>query len=139
MAFTGLVAELPIGRDGLSGSLNPSKVGPGHLIVADTVTYEGDVLRKEGGASHFNTSAIASTPKILGGYDWHPDSSTQRQIVLTSLGKITRTSSGTAFDTDLRTGMGTSDANKVPVFVEAGKEAAANSKRLFLFSGEDQP
>jgi hypothetical protein len=82
MAFSGQIIELPIGRDGFSGSLNPSQVGPGHLIAADSVTYEGGILRKEGGATKLNSVAASGSANIIGGYDWWPTASTQRCVVV---------------------------------------------------------
>jgi hypothetical protein len=137
MSFTGLVAELPIGQDGLTGSKNAALIKPTHLLQADGVSFFGDVLSKEGGASKYNASAITGDHPIRGGWDWWPTTTTQRAVIVTDEGKILKDSGGGTFATELKSGLTIND-DDVPVFVEGGKEAAAEDRKLFIFTPSNQ-
>jgi hypothetical protein len=135
MAFSGETAELLIGIDGFTGTKNHAIVTPGQLLVAENITYENGTLQKEGGSSKYNSSAISGTPTIQGGWDWHPTDGTQRMLVLLSDGDLKKDTGGGDFTVDLKTGMNVS--NVVGVFVDGGKEAAANNRKNFLFTGSN--
>ena len=132
MSFTGLVAELPIGSKGLVGSKNQALIAPGHLLTADNLSYFGDVLTKEGGATKYNATEITATPAVLAGIDWWPTPGTQRMVVVTQAGEILKDDGGGTFGTVLKTGL-TITADDIPEFVEGGKEAAANDRKLFIY------
>ena len=137
MSFSGEVAEMPIGIDGLAGTKNISQLSPGHLIVAENISLASGTMAKQGGSAKFNSSAISGTPQIIGGHDWHPlGSSVQRAVVLLSDGDYKKDTGGADFTVDLKTGL-TIGSFTNPVFVEGGKEAAANDKKLFLFTGNN--
>lgn len=133
MASRDMVAELPIGIDGLSGSRNMSQVPLTCLVRATNVTYESGTLQKEGGTSKYNSTAITGGPQILGGHDWLYDGSTQRMVVVCSDGAIYKDSGAGTFPVTLASGLTVADV--VPVFAEGGKEAAANNRKLFIFTG----
>lgn len=135
MAFDGEKVRLGLGRDGLTGNRNLSQVRPEQLLEADNITYENGTLQKEGGAAKFNSTAISGTPEVIGGWDWDHDGATQRVIVLTSAGTLLKDDGGGTFATTLASGL--TVANVVPVFVEGGKEAAANNRKLFIFTGQN--
>lgn len=136
MAYVGHVVELQIGQGGLTGTKNQSQIQPTQLIVATNVAYDTGTIKKEGGATKYNSTAISGTPKVIGGYDWWPDTSTQRMIVVTDAGTILKDSGSGTFGTTLASALTVS--NSVPMFVEAGKEAAANNRKLFIFTGQNQ-
>ena len=136
MSFQGLVAQLPIGIDGLTGSKNQGQIKPTQLLVADDITYESGTIRKEGGASKYNSSAISGTPSIIGGYDWFPSGSNQRMIIIGGNEKIYKDTGNGSFSVTLKSGL--TALTNPPVFVEGGKEAAANDRKLFIFTGSNQ-
>lgn len=136
MAYVGHVVEIPIGQGGLTGTKNQSLITPDQLIVATNVAYDTGTIKKEGGATKYNSTAISGTPDVIGGYDWWPDTATQRMVVVTSAGTILKDSGGGTFSTTLASGLTVSDT--VPMFVEGGKEAAANNRKLFIFTGQNQ-
>ena len=133
MSYQGFTVEVPI-KSGLHGAKNPTKVPPTHLLRAVNCSFEDDVLQKEGGASKYNSTAIAGAPTIRAGYDWWPTPSTQRMIVYTG-DRLLKDSGDGTFSTTLASGLTASD---VCVFVEGGKEAAAQDKKLFMFTGTNQ-
>jgi hypothetical protein len=135
VAFGGETAELIIGIDGFTGTKNHAIVTPSQLLTAENVTYENGTLQKEGGAAKYNSSAISGAPTIQGGFDWHPVDGTQRMVVLLSDGDLKKDTGGGDFTVDLATGLTVSDV--VGVFVAGGKEAAANNRKLFLFTGKN--
>jgi hypothetical protein len=134
MAYVGQIIDIPFGRAGLTGTRNLLAVRPDQLIEASNVSYEGGTLQKEPGALRYN-AALAGAPAILGGWDWWPDTSTQRMVILTSAGTLLKDAGLGTFPVTLKTGLTT--AGVVPVFVEAGKEAVALPRRLFVFTGRN--
>lgn len=128
------VAELPLGPDGLNGSNNPSVLQPTELTVARNISYQGGALRKEGGASLYSTG-ITGTPDILAGTDFRYDGVTQRSIVVTSAGTILKDAGTGTYATVLKSGLTVTAIN--PTFCEAGKEVAANNRKLFIFTGKN--
>jgi hypothetical protein len=137
MASQWLVAEIPLVTRGLFGTKNYNEVPIDALIDADGLTFEDGNLRKEGGATLYNSSAITGTPSILGGWDWNHNGATQRMIVAADDGKLYKDSGAGTFPVTLKSGL-TVTINTVPVFVEAGKEAAANDRKLFIFTASNQ-
>lgn len=134
--FEGQIFEIPVGQGGLVGTRNQALIQPDQLIVARNLSYEGGVLRKEGGASKYNSAVISGAPTVLGGWDWWPTTALQRMIVALSDGTIKKDSGAGTFPTTLASGL--TLAGTVPMFVEGGKEAAANNRKLFIFSGLNQ-
>jgi hypothetical protein len=132
MAYKGYVVELPIGKDGFTGTRNLSETLPTQLIQAMNVEYSDGPMRKEGGSVKYNATAITGDPTTLGGWDWWPSPSTQRMIAYTDAGDLLKDTGGGDFTVTLKSGMSTS---AYPMFVEGGKEAAANNRKLFMFNG----
>jgi hypothetical protein len=137
MATRWLVAEIPLVQKGLVGTKNYNEVPINALIDADGLTFEDGNLRKEGGATLYNSSAISGTPSVLGGWDWNHDGSTQKMVVVADDGKIYKDDGTGTFSVTLKSGLSVS-INTVPVFVEGGKEAAANNRKLFIYTGTNQ-
>lgn len=135
MGSTLNIAELPLGGNGLNGSNNPSIHAPDDLVYAFNVCYQGGAIRKEGGASKYTPSALSGTPSIIAGTDWRYDGVTQRSIIVTSAGDILKDSGTGAYGTTLKSGLTVSDVS--PRFCEAGKEVAANNRKLFIFTGKN--
>lgn len=134
MAYRGRIAEIPIGFDGLTGSKNLSQVKVSQLLRALNISYESGTIRKEGGSAKYNSSVISGAPKILGGWDWWPTGGNQRMVVYTDDGELLKDSGDGSFGVTLKSGL---DTFAVPVFVEGGKEAAANNSKLFTLNGVD--
>ncbi|MDE1813930.1 MAG: hypothetical protein KGI05_04610 [Thaumarchaeota archaeon] len=137
MSYLGQVATLFDGTEGMNGTHNFTQVKPNELIDANSITYENGTLQKEGGTTPYNATPIAGAPSILGGFDWWPDSSTQRSIAYTSAGNILRDTGAGTYPTTVASGYSTSGI--VPFFFEAGKEAAAKNKKLMILTGKDVP
>jgi hypothetical protein len=135
MGFRGIIAEIPIGTDGMVGSPAHPLVSPTRLIDCDNIEYGTGLLRKEGGAAKYNATAITGTPGVLGGHDWMPTAGTQRMVVLTDAGDLLKDSGAGTFPVTLDSGLST--PADVPIFVDGGKEAAANNRKLFIFTGNN--
>lgn len=127
--FDGLVADIPLGGDGLTGSQNLALLRPTQLLQAENVTYDEGVVRKEGGSAFYSITPLAGNPTILGGWDWWPDSTSQYMIVVTANGRLVADDGTGAFGQTL---LGPADPG-VPVFVEGGAEAPLNPPKLFVF------
>lgn len=135
MAFRGVTADLPLGVDGLTGTHNHATARASQLLRANNVTYEDGTLRKEGGSTKYNSSAITGAPAIVGGWDWFPAEGVQRMVVLCDDGKLYKDTGDGSFSVTLKTGLTVS--NVVPVFVEGGQEAGASDRKLFVFTGKN--
>lgn len=133
--YSGHIFEIPIGQGGLVGTKNQSSISPDKLIIARNIAYDGGNLRKEGGAVKYNASALSGVPTVIGGWDWWPTSGVQRSVIVTSAGNILKDSGSGTYPTTLASGL--TVAGSVPMFVEAGKEAAANNRKLFIFTGQN--
>ena len=136
MTFTGKIAEIPVGLDGLTGTKNMAKVGPTHLIVAENITYEAGTIGKEGGSAKYNSSALSGAVTVLGGHDWWPTGSQQRSVIITSGGKLHKDSGDGSFGVTLKSSLTVSEIT--PVFIEGGAEVAANNRKLFCYTGSNQ-
>ncbi len=134
MPFKHYVSGINPGLGGLNGSRNKSNLDPDELLIASNVTFEGDIIGKEGGATKYNSTAVPTAGIILGGYDFWPSVSTQRMIVYTNGGYLLKDTGDALFSTTLKTGL---NVTKIPVFVTGGEEALASSRKLFLFNGYD--
>ncbi len=143
MASIYQIAEIPIGLKGLNGNANQSQIPIDALITAENVTFESGTVQKEGGTAEYTTSGVgadAATPSdvsIIAGTEWNHDGSTQRIVIVTSDGSILRDDGSGAFTTTLASGLTVS--GEYPVFVEGGKEAAANNRKLICFTGLNSP
>lgn len=135
MAYNGFIAEIPVGFGGLTGSRNQAQIRPDQLLVATNISYDTGNISKEGGATRYNATAIAGSPSILGGWDWLPSDGVQRMVVVTSDGKILRDDGLGTFGTTLKSGLDVT--GPAPFFVEGGKEAATNNRKLFVFTGKN--
>ena len=136
MGFRGSIIQINPGAEGLIGSTAHPEVTPGRFIDCDNIEFRQGSVRKEGGASKYNSVAITGDPKILGGHDWWPTSGVQRSVVWTDAGDLLKDSGAGTFGTTLASGLST--PAPLPVFVEGGKEAAANDRKLFILSGTNQ-
>ena len=133
MAYQGVVAEIPLGPEGLTGSKNLSTVRPTQLLRATNVTFENATIQKMPGTTLYTPSSLATGLTIRGGWDWWPTTGVQRSVIVTSTPNVRKDSGAGTYGTTLAT-LG-SMTGVVPVFVEGGKEAAANNRKLFLFTG----
>lgn len=132
MAYQGEVVLLPLGETGLTGSASLSKVLPTALLTATNISYDQDTIRKEGGATAYNSVAAGTGGPILGGWDWWPTPGVQRSVIYTSAGLLLKDDGAGSYSTSLATGLATSGT---PVFCEAGREALANNRKLFVCNG----
>lgn len=134
MSYTGEVIIIPM-LGGLTGTRNQALIQPDQLIVARNVTFDTGTIRKEGGALKYNSTVITGAPTVMGGWDWIPTAGVQRMIVFLSDGTVKKDSGVGTFPTTLVSALTTTDV--VPNFVEAGKEVAANNRKLYLFTGKN--
>lgn len=132
MSYENTVVPIPLGEDGLTGSRNLSQIRPSQLLTALNVSYADGSIKKEGGATKYNSSVLTGAPSVLGGWDWIPVPGTQRQIVYLSSGTIKKDSGDGTFPTTMATDRFT---GAVPVFAEGGQETVAANRKLFICNG----
>lgn len=131
MSYIGNIVEIPIGLDGLSGGRNFARLSPNHLLAANNISFQAGTVQREGGSAVYNGSSLGTS--IIGGWDWWPDSTTRRVVIVCADGSIRKDSGTQTFPSIPATGLITTDI--LPVFVEGGKEAAVNNRKLFVFTG----
>lgn len=134
MAYIGQVVEIPM-QGGLTGTKNQALIKPSQLLQALNVAFDTGAVSKEGGASKYNSTVITGAPTIIGGWDWWPSDGVQRMIVNLSDGTIKKDSGAGTFAVTLASGLTVSGT--VPMYVEGGKEVAANNRKLFIFTGKN--
>lgn len=132
MAYRGMIVEVPLGTDGLTGTSNVTNVPPGYLQEATNCSLSEGNLRKEGGATLYNSSAITGAPRVLGGTDWYTDDLSQRMVIACDDGKLYKDSGAGTFPVTLKSGL---SADMNPVFVHGGSEDSGESTKLFIFTG----
>src|SRR5918999_1295772 len=94
MSYRGFTVPFPVGQQGFTGTENPSEAGPGHLLYADGAELDGGIIRKEGGATKFNSSAIDGGAAVISGINWSPIAAAHRDVIFTSSGKILKDAAG---------------------------------------------
>lgn len=134
MAYAGQAVRLPLGELGLTGSRALSQVPPQGLLQATNISWDQGDIRKEGGATAYNTSALGGGASILAGHDWWPVPGVQRLIVSTSGGFLYRDDGAGTFTTTLKSGL---SGLGVPVFCEVGQETLTANRKLFYATGYD--
>jgi hypothetical protein len=60
MAYTGLLANLVVGINGINGTESRATFDPNDLLLAQSITYEDGTLKKEGGASKYNSIKLGA-------------------------------------------------------------------------------
>lgn len=136
MTTQNIVLDIPVGSEGLTSAIDPARIRPGMLQSCQNLTFEDGTLRKEGGAAIDDPVTGALDP-IIAGHDWWPNSTTQRTVVVTSNGSIIRTDATDQYTVTLKSVL--SVTSVVPTFVEGGQEAAAQDRKLFIFTQNNAP
>lgn len=134
MAYKGEIIELKF--DG--GVVDLRSVGrneSNRLAHAQSVSMEIlPTIRHAGEPDQYNSSAISGSPTILAGCDWWPSAGVHRTVIVGNDGVIRKdTYDAGTFATTLHNYGGSLNSLHVPNFVEAGKEVAANNRKLFIF------
>lgn len=137
MSYRGFVAPLPVGQQGFTGTQNPSQAQPGHFIFVDGAELDAAIIRKEGGASKVNSSALGGGSVVVSGIDWFPTPGTTHTVVFLSNGDVLRDTGAGTFGTTMVSGL-TNVRDPPPLFVPAGGELVGNKRRLLLFSRTNQ-
>ena len=106
---------------GYATDLAPMTRGLDFLVRAENLTYEvNGSARKIGGETKINSTAITSSPDVVGMFDfWYSGGSsvaTQKYVVVTGDGKVYKDDMDGTFD-DI-TGAATISANTIPVFCQ---------------------
>ena len=137
MAYRGLVAPLPVGQQGFTGTQNPSQAQPGHFIFVDGAELDGGIIRKEGGAAKFNASALGAPSVVVSGISWVPTPGTEQTAVFLGNGSVLADSGAGTFSTTLASGLNNT-RDPPPWFLACGGETVGAFRRLMMFSALNQ-
>ena len=166
--YEGKQIQIPVGQGGLMSDVAPNLIPENRLISAKNVQLRNGVAEKCFGAyvyiKFFSYNGIdydhivdvddpaLGPAKIVGVYDWWPDSATQRLIVVTQNGRVYSYSNPYVFIEVVPSTVEDDTGNTAPTrlsiigqvtFVECGREflgtgGTSNPKKLFIFTGGSQ-
>lgn len=123
--------EIVCGREGMWGVRNLGLVPLGAAVILRNATLEDSSFRTGGGATVLGVP-LAAAPTVMAGFDWWPDFATQRNVVSTSAGKISKDNgTGNAW-VDLVTGLA---GGGNPFFAQGGSESQGRNRKLFHCDG----
>jgi hypothetical protein len=159
MPFQGQVFPIAAGTSGYNANANLITLLPEELIQALNITYEFGTIQREGGSAIYNVTPLGNpippvdplagdplagfgfggeeyTPfTIVGGHDWFPYlDTTQRSIIVCGNRAIRKDTQGQGTYPTALTILQNQPSN-TPVFVEGGREEAANPRKLFIYTG----
>lgn len=128
-----ITIDLACGKGGLNPIENPLEVQVGpvrsDLTVAENIRTDGKLWTRAPGLGLPFDNDVAGAPSCVGGHDWRPTSSVQRQISAWDDGKVYREVSGDVDSTTLVSGL-TFD---YPVTFVDGGDLSGGDRELFLF------
>ena len=136
MSYAGKTVLIPFGQGGFVGEENHDVIPVTHLIQARNVRYDGNIVRKAGGFSKYDANAVTGTPNCIGGFDWWPTISLQKQITVWANGKIYKDASGDVDGVELGTGF---TFTEPVVMLAAGQEYPGNNRKLIIFNKGNKP
>ena len=129
------IAQLLLAARGLSGEKDPHNIVTGDLNVANNADFSAsNLLQKEGGSVKINSTPISGAPKIVCGFDWWSDPSTQTRVISTDNGKLYKDDMSGGFGTTLKTGLTNTSG---VMMTEGGAELVGRNKKLFIPNGHD--
>lgn len=134
MAYEGLRVKIPLGEYGILTDIAPDKVPPGSLLQAQNISFFNGSVEKAPGAFQWNQTAVSAG--IVGVHHWVPDINVinnNRFVALTSDGNIYK-GRDRVFGSPINSTIA-SVLTPNCVFAEGGAEAAANPRKLFMFTG----
>lgn len=134
-AADGVDAYIISSIDGLSWSeqTNPKNFG------LNAVIWDGVYFVAVGAADGTDAYIITldyDQNYVLGAAYWNYNGATPKVVAMDLSGRLLMDNYDGNFSTILKTGLTVTTAT-FPVFVEGGKEVAANNKKLFIFNGAD--
>ncbi len=87
--------EILCGQGGLNSSGSPALVADTDLVEVESITYEDDTWKKDGGATKFNSSVITGTdPEVRSMHHFRTQSGTHELVVATRTNRILVVGSG---------------------------------------------
>lgn len=143
MPYTGQIAEIKFGDNGLMYDLAQQNIPPSAFIRADNVQFYNGMAEK---ADQINTWMLGnpsfSTPtftgeKPLAVHRYFPLPGIERHIVVTDTGNVYKydTPFSRVLVTPILGAPTTLSINNLPVIVEGGNEDANQPRKLFIFTG----
>lgn len=140
MSYTGSKIELPIGKFGARTDDANSDLQPGELYRALNVDFYQGILQKAPGSRKWNVGAQLPS-SIVGAFDWYPEDGLKRVAAACSNGQLY------IFKSGYRYSLVTPDASapasltmtEQPFFCTGGSQTSAMNRKLYFFSGSDQP
>lgn len=133
MAYQGKVVSLDLSR--MSRSDEPTAIGLAGGSGACALDHK--TLRSVDPLLQYGTAILPFD--ILNAWDWWPSLGVHRLVAVFEDGTIRKDTFGAAtFATTLHNYGGSINSGHKPNFVEGGKEAAANNRKLFIFVQDQQ-
>lgn len=143
MPYTGQIAEIKFGDNGLMYDLAQQNIPPSALIRSENVQYLNGMIEKaeqinlwmEGGSQFSPNFQINERPLAV--HRYFPQPGIERHIVVTDIGNVYKynTPYQRVLVTPILGAPSTLSMNSVPMIVEGGNEDANQPRKLFIFTG----
>jgi hypothetical protein len=141
--YGGQVAYIPLGAEGLNYNKNPSRIPPGGLLQAESITYADDSVHKSPGRSKLGAYSGLGSTTVFSLYDWHPNEGTQYLVTLSSIGRIYIAPAGNPVLNQNQTIPTGASTPPRAIFVPCGGSAAITTaspgRMLAVFTGVGAP
>lgn len=134
--YDGELATITFGQYGLLTDVAPGLVPAGALILANNIDISLGFIQKAPGSRRYNDAVLPAG--IVALHDWRPTFVTQRLIALCSNGSVYRDIGDHAFGGNTAILSGLTGVDNSAQFVAGGSETAGASKKLFLFTKNNQ-
>lgn len=141
MGYKGETAPIRIGHGGLFTDFPPNDIPDTHLIEANNVTIQDGTLQKDKGSRRWNFTALASGLACM--REFYPTEAKGYVYVATKGGLLHRFENRES-QMQITRESATTDPSPLAVtetnvfLVEGGQEAPGNSKKIFVFTGNNQ-
>lgn len=138
MAYSGTKVDLPIGQGGLHTDDPQGLIPATGLILAKNIALYKGLAEREGGSQRWNATAVLPAG-VVQFFDYFPVDVIQRLIVVCKNGRVYRFTDAFNFTEVTPSGSApiTLNVSQGCFVVAGGQESAGNSKKLFIFTGND--
>lgn len=136
--YTGFIAPLPITSAGMQSDFSDLSTSPQSVLLARNVSVRQGLLERAPGSVRKYTVALPSAIKEF--LDYFPDDFSQRIISLCTNGLVYKMFPWSQFE-EIKSSDGlepTLSLNNTPVIIQGGAEQPLRSRKVFIFSGNNQ-
>lgn len=132
MAYSGIIAPIPLGDCGVLTDMSPSALPINALTQANNITILNGTVQKAPGGRKLNSTPLPAG--VIALTDWRPNTITQKTIAACSNGSIYYDTGPGDFALLATLATGLTGLTPNSMFVTGGAESGGRPKKLFFFS-----